>query len=103
MSRYNVATGINNPNNPLTVIVDTQGRALGVTIQNVSAQDFFWSVDPATLQKTDAANLPTAGHHMPPDNPAAPFIVVIPSYKGKIYARSQNQGAQAETSTYDNC
>lgn len=102
MARYPVVSGAVSQNNPLTVIVDTNGRAMGVTIQNVSAQDFYISTDPATLQNTSPTNLPQVGHHFAADS-VPPFILVLPSFKGKIYARSQNAGAAAEANTYENC
>lgn len=101
MARYPVVTGAQT-NNPMSVIVDTGGRAMGVTLQNLSAQDWYWSTDPSILQKADAANLPTSGHLMQGGLSPAP-IVVLPSFKGKIYARAQNNGAAAETSIYENC
>jgi hypothetical protein len=101
MSRYNIATGAI-PNNPLTVIIDTQGKAMAISIQNVSAQDFYFSSDAATLQNVSPANAPLVGHHMPPDS-VPPYIFTLPSFKGKLYARAQNNGAQAEASTYENC
>jgi len=102
MPRYPIVSGAVTQNNPLTVIVDTMGRAMGVMIQNVSAQDFYFSPDPTTLQTTSPANLPIVGHHLPADS-TPPFILVLPSFKGKIYARAQNAGALAETTTYENC
>lgn len=101
MARFPVATGINT-NNPLTPIVDTRGEVKGVEIQNVSAVDFYVSDDPNTLQNTTVANLPDVGFHFWPD--AAPgFVLVIPRFKGKLYARSQNTGAQAEVIIHDIC
>lgn len=98
--RFPVASGAITQNNPLTVIVDTQGRVMGVTIQNCSAQDFFISTDPTALQTTSPTNNPMVGHHLPADaNP--PFIFILPRFRGKIYARAQNAGASCEAWTVD--
>ena len=98
--RYNVVSGAITQNNPLTVLIDTRGQIRGVSIQNVSAQDFFASTDPTLLQAITPTNLPPVGHHFPPDaNP--PFVFILPRFRGKIYARAQNAGSVAEAWTYD--
>jgi hypothetical protein len=101
MARFPVAVGAN-PNNPLTPICDTRGEVKGVEIQNVSGVDFYVSDDPNTLQNVTPVGLPDVGFHFPPDAPP-PFILVIPRFKGKLYARAQNSGAQAEVMIHDIC
>lgn len=101
MARFPVATGVN-PNNPLTPIVDTGGKLQGVIIQNVSAVDAYVSDDPSTLQNTSPTNLPDVGIHFAPDA-TPPFMLVLPYFKGKLYARAQNSGAQLEVIRYDIC
>lgn len=101
MARFPVATGVTT-NNPLTPIVDTRGEVKGVEIQNVSGVDFYVSDDPGTIQNTSNVNLPVVGLHFPPDG-VPPFILVIPRFKGKLYARAQNNGAAAEVIIHDIC
>jgi hypothetical protein len=101
LARYPVATATN-PNNPLTVIVDTQGRPKCVTIQNVSAVDCYYSELPDQLQNTLPGNVPPVGHHLPPDA-TPPTIVVIPRMNGKLYARAQGAGGQIEAIQYELC
>ena len=99
MARFPVATGITAAN-PLTPICDTEGIAMGVMLQNASAQDCFVSDDPNTLQNTTPANLPQVGLFFPGNNPA---IVVLDSFNGKLYARSQNTGGQMEVIKFKKC
>jgi hypothetical protein len=103
MARFNVANGAI-PNNPLTPIVDTQGRALGVGIQNVSAVDIFVSDDPKTLQQVGPTGVPIVGWHLPPDTAGiTPFILRLCPFNGKLYARCQASGGQIEAITYKFC
>lgn len=102
MARFPVATG-NIPNYPLTPLVDTQGKVEGIIIQNVSAVDCFVSDDPQTLQQTNSVNLPVVGLHFPPDSPPVPFMLILPAFRGKLYARAQGAGALLEVIRYEIC
>jgi hypothetical protein len=103
MARIPVATG-NNPNFPLSPIIDTQGKVNGVIIQNVSTVDCFVSDDPNTLQQTVFGANPLVGIHFPPDTAGiTPFMLVIPYFRGKLYARAQNPGSVLEVVRYEIC
>jgi hypothetical protein len=101
MARYNIANGAI-PNAPLTVIADTQGKVKGLKIQNPSGVDFWVSDDPTTLQNVSNVGLPVVGIHFWPDT-APGFVLTYERFKGKLYARAQNTGAQAEVNIYDIC
>lgn len=101
MARFPLATG-SNQNNPLTIVVDTQGKVQGITLQNVSAVDGYISEDPNRLQNVDAGNIPQDGMHLPPDaNP--PTIIVLPRFKGKLYGRAAVEGCKINAIQYDIC
>jgi hypothetical protein len=89
---------------PYQTIVDTQGQTLGVILQNPSTVDVYVSEKPDNLANTTSTNLPTVGLHFPPDTPGiTPFMLVLPRFNGKLYARSQASGAQMEAITFQPC
>lgn len=105
MARYPIVTQVT-PNSPLTVLVDTQGKVQGVILQNVGGVDVYVSEDPNRLQTTSPANLPNVGLHFPADSPAVsplPVFLVLPQFKGKLYARAQAVGGLMESIVYDIC
>lgn len=103
MARFPIANG-SIPNFPMTPIVDTQGRAQGVIIQNVSPVDIFVSDDPKTLQQVLSTGVPIVGLHFPPDTAGiTPFMLNMLSFNGKLYARCQGVGGQLEVILYNPC
>lgn len=81
-------------------VVDTAGRRKGVSLQNTSAADVYYSDDQRLLDSVGAANLPTVGHLLPSSTPVlAP--TVYPWFIGTLYVRAQGAGAQLEVLIYE--
>jgi len=79
-------------------IIDTKGRRIGLSMQNVSAADIYYSDDQRLLDSVDRTNLPTAGHLLPGGNTQ---VVVYPVFIGKLFARTQGVGAAMEIMPYE--
>ncbi len=102
MARYaQIASGAST--NSSSLIVDTGSRVLGIILQNVGAVDIFVSEDRRILDKVDSANLPTVGFILSAAAAAQQLPFVIPAFKGKLWARSQNPGAALEVIGYEIC
>lgn len=76
-------------------IVDTQGKRKGVSLQNTSSVDVYYSDDQRLLDSVSTVNLPTVGHLLPTATPVLP-PTIYPWFIGALYMRAQNTGAQAE-------
>jgi hypothetical protein len=81
-------------------LFDTGGRRQGVSVQNVSSVDIYYTADQRLLDSVSAANLPTAGNLLPATSPVSP-PVIYPWIIGARYARAQNTGAQIEVDVWD--
>jgi hypothetical protein len=81
-------------------VLDTSGKRKGVSLQNISAVDIYYSDDQRLLDSVGTANLPTVGHLLAATSPV-PAPVVYPWYIGKIYVRAQSAGAQLEILVYE--
>jgi hypothetical protein len=103
VARFNIANG-SNPNFPLTVVCDTQGKTKTVTLQNVSSVDCYVSDDANQLQNTSPSNLPQVGWHFAPDTAGiTPFILVLYNVNVKLYARTNGAAGQMECILLNNC
>jgi hypothetical protein len=79
-------------------IVDTKGRRMAFSLQNVSAADVYYSDDQRSLDSVDRTNLPTVGHLLPG---SSTIITVYPVFIGKLWARTQGVGAALEIMPYE--
>lgn len=81
-------------------VVDTQGKRKGISIQNTSSVDVYYSDDQRLLDSVSSVNLPTVGHILPTATPA-PQPLIYPWFIGALYMRAQNTGCQAEILIYE--
>jgi hypothetical protein len=79
-------------------IVDTALGRKGISLQNPSAVDVFYSDDQRLLDSVSLTNLPTVGHILPA---GVNTIIVYPWFVGRLFVRSQGAGAQVEVIVYE--
>ena len=81
-------------------VVDTAGGRKGVSLQNVSNVDVYYSDDQRLLDSVNNVNLPTVGHLLPASTPAG-LPTVYPWFIGRLFVRCQSSGGQLEIIIYD--
>lgn len=101
MARIPIVFG-QSPLQQVSIVVDTQGKTMGVILQNVSSTDVYISEDANRLQQVSPSGLPTVGLHFPADS-IPPWQLVIPEFNGKLYGRAQGAGGAMEAILYERC
>lgn len=81
-------------------VVDTAGKRKGLSLQNTSAVDVYYSDDQRLLDSVSPANLPSVGHILPSSTPVLP-PTIYPWFVGTFYVRAQSAGAQLEVIVYE--
>lgn len=101
MARIPIVFG-QTPLQQVSVVADTQGKVMGLILQNVSTVDIYVSEDANRLQQVSPSGVPTVGLHFPADS-TPPWQLVIPEYNGKLYGRAQGAGGAMEAILYERC
>jgi len=81
-------------------VVDTKGKRKGISLQNPSSVDVYFSDDQRLLDSVSTVNLPTVGHLLSATTPV-PNPVIYPWFIGAFYVRAQSSGAQLEIVVYE--